>query len=304
MDGKRYNNLSSELRRVFGEKIGKLAIDGGFTCPNRDGSLGYRGCIYCGESGSGEFTRKNISISEQIKLQINDCYEKWGTKKHIAYFQSFTNTYATLDRLKESYEEALMNPGIVGLAIATRPDCLPTSVLDYLEELNKKTYLWIELGLQTIHPDTASLIRRRYPLSVYDETAERLKERELRAVTHLILGLPGETSNKMLESVEHVAKTRTWGIKLHSLYIQRDTDLYGLYNKDPFPIMDKEEYVKLVSEALTRLPEEMVIHRITGDGDKKLLFKPEWSADKLGVISSIDKYMKENDLKQGCRFKL
>lgn len=304
MDGKRYNNLSSELRRVFGEKIGKLAIDGGFTCPNRDGSLGYRGCIYCGESGSGEFTRKNISISEQIKLQIDDCYEKWGTKKHIAYFQSFTNTYATLDRLKESYEEALMNPGIVGLAIATRPDCLPTSVLDYLEELNKKTYLWIELGLQTIHPDTASLIRRRYPLSVYDETVERLKERELRAVTHLILGLPGETSNKMLESVEHVAKTRTWGIKLHSLYIQRDTDLYGLYNKDPFPLMDKEEYVKLVSEALTRLPEEMVIHRITGDGDKKLLFKPEWSADKLGVISSIDKYMKENDLKQGCRFKL
>lgn len=304
MDGKRYNNLSSELRRVFGEKIGKLAIDGGFTCPNRDGSLGYRGCIYCGESGSGEFTRKNISISEQIKLQIDDCYEKWGTKKHIAYFQSFTNTYATLDRLKESYEEALMNPGIVGLAIATRPDCLPTSVLDYLEELNKKTYLWIELGLQTIHPDTASLIRRRYPLSVYDETVERLKERELRAVTHLILGLPGETRDKMLESVEHVAKTRTWGIKLHSLYIQRDTDLYGLFKKDPFPIMDKEEYVKLVSEALTRLPEEMVIHRITGDGDKKLLFKPEWSADKLGVISSIDKYMKENDLKQGCRFKL
>lgn len=304
MDGKRYNNLSSELRRVFGEKIGKLAIDGGFTCPNRDGSLGYRGCIYCGESGSGEFTRKNISISEQIKLQINDCYEKWGTKKHIAYFQSFTNTYTTLDRLKESYEEALMNPGIVGLAIATRPDCLPTSVLDYLEELNKKTYLWIELGLQTIHPDTASLIRRRYPLSVYDETVERLKERELRAVTHLILGLPGETRDKMLESVEHVAKTRTWGIKLHSLYIQRDTDLYGLFKKDPFPIMDKEEYVRLVSEALTRLPEEMVIHRITGDGDKKLLYKPEWSADKLGVISSIDKYMKENDLKQGCRFEL
>lgn len=304
MDGKRYNNLSSELRRVFGEKIGKLAIDGGFTCPNRDGSLGYRGCIYCGESGSGEFTRKNISISEQIKLQINDCYEKWGTKKHIAYFQSFTNTYTTLDRLKESYEEALMNPGIVGLAIATRPDCLPTSVLDYLEELNKKTYLWIELGLQTIHPDTANLIRRGYPLSVYDETVERLKERELRAVTHLILGLPGETRDKMLESVEHVAKTRTWGIKLHSLYIQRDTDLYGLFKKDPFPIMDKEEYVRLVSEALTRLPEEMVIHRITGDGDKKLLYKPEWSADKLGVISSIDKYMKENDLKQGCRFEL
>lgn len=304
MDGKRYNNLSSELRRVFGEKVAKLAIDGGFTCPNRDGRLGNRGCIYCGESGAGEFTYKRVSVSDQIRCQIKDGYEKWRTTTHIAYFQSFTNTYAPLDRLKELYEEALKNPGIVGLAIATRPDCLPDEVLNYLEELSKRTYLWIELGLQSIHQDTASLIRRRYPLSVYDDTIEKLKKRKLKTVTHLILGLPGETSEKMLESVEHVAKTGTWGIKLHSLYIQRDTDLYGLYKKDPFPIMDKEEYVRIVSEALTLLPEDMVIHRITGDGDKSLLYKPEWSADKLGVISSIDKYMKENDIKQGCRFKL
>lgn len=304
MDGKRYTNLSSELRRVFGEKVGKLALDGGFTCPNRDGRLGNRGYIYCGERGAGEFTHKKIPISEQIRFQTLDNYKKWGASKYIAYFQSFTNTYAPLDRLKELYDEALANPGIVGLAIATRPDCLPEDVLDYLEELNRRTYLWVELGLQTIHQDTASLIRRRYPLSAYDEAVEKLKERKLRTVTHLILGLPGETSEKILESVDHVAKTGTWGIKLHSLYIQRDTDLYGLYKKDPFPLMDKEDYVKLASEALTRLPEDMVVHRITGDGEKSLLYKPEWSADKLGVISSIDRYMKENNLKQGCRFKL
>ncbi len=304
MDGKRYNSLSGELKRYFGDKVGKIAIDGGFTCPNRDGRLGNRGCIYCGERGSGEFTHQGISISEQIARQIVDNAEKWKTKRHIAYFQSFTNTYATLDRLKELYEEALKIPGIVGLAIATRPDCIPEDVLDYLEDLNRRTYLWVELGLQTIHKETAALIRRRYQLSVYDDAVERLSKRGIRTVTHLILGLPGETRDKIMESVDHVAKTRTWGIKLHSLYIQRDTDLYGLYKKDPFPIMGKMEYVELVSEALSRLPEEMVVHRVTGDGDKRLLHKPEWSADKLSVLSSIDRYMKENEIRQGSNFKL
>ncbi len=303
-DGKRYNNLSGELKRILGEKTGKLSIDGGFTCPNRDGHLGDKGCLFCGERGAGEFTIETLEIAEQIKNQMNIARRKWNVNKFIAYFQSFTNTYAPLEKLKELYEKALDQEGVAGLAIATRPDCLPTQVLDYLEELNKRTFLWVELGLQTIHPESHRLLRTGYGLKTYEDAIYELKKRGIKVVTHLILGLPGETFDQMIESVKYVAGTSTWGIKLHSLYIQRDTDLCTMYLEEPFSIMTLDEYVSLIGKALTILPEDMVIHRLTGDGDKSLLFLPEWGKNKLAVISAIDKYLKENDIWQGQSFKL
>ena len=228
-DGKRYNNLSRHLRDTFGGKVAKLSIDGGFSCPNRDGHKGDRGCIFCGELGAGEFASRLGSVQDQIDEQIRLLGNKWRTDKYIAYFQSFTNTYASVERLKEVFEPVLEHPGIVGIAIATRPDCLQKEVLDYLSQLNQRTFLWVELGLQTIHEATASLIRRGYPLETYDNAVEQLKERDIRVVTHLILGLPYETREMIIQSARHVGKNGSWGIKLHSLYIQRDTDLYTMF---------------------------------------------------------------------------
>ena len=299
-DGKRYNNLSRHLRDTFGGKVAKLSIDGGFSCPNRDGHKGDRGCIFCGELGAGEFASRLGSAQDQIDEQIRLLGNKWRTDKYIAYFQSFTNTYASVERLKEVFEPVLEHPGIVGIAIATRPDCLQKEVLDYLSQLNQKTFLWVELGLQTIHEATASLIRRGYPLETYDNAVEQLKDRDIRVVTHLILGLPYETREMIIQSAWHVGKNGSWGIKLHSLYIQRDTDLYTMFLEKPFPLFTMEEYVETVAQVISVLPEKMVVHRITGDGDKSLLHEPKWSMDKLRVIASIDKKLKEMDISQGC----
>lgn len=299
-DGKRYNNLSRHLRDTFGGKVAKLSIDGGFSCPNRDGHKGDRGCIFCGELGAGEFASRLGSAQDQIDEQIRLLGNKWRTDKYIAYFQSFTNTYASVERLKEVFEPVLEHPGIVGIAIATRPDCLQKEVLDYLSQLNQRTFLWVELGLQTIHEATASLIRRGYPLETYDNAVEQLKDRDIRVVTHLILGLPYETREMIIQSARHVGKNGSWGIKLHSLYIQRDTDLYTMFLEKPFPLFTMEEYVETVAQVISVLPEKMVVHRITGDGDKSLLHEPKWSMDKLRVIASIDKKLKEMDISQGC----
>ncbi len=298
-DGKRYNNLSGYLRQVFGGKVAKLSIDGGFSCPNRDGHKGDRGCIFCGERGAGEFASRAGTLEKQLNEQIDLLSQKWKTDKYIAYFQSFTNTYAPVDKLKEIFEPLLKHPGVVGIAIATRPDCLPDDVLEYLADLNRRTYLWVELGLQTIHEDTAKLIRRGYPLKTYEEAIEALRNRNIKTVTHLIIGLPNETREQILQSAIYVAKTGTWGIKLHSMYIQKDTDLYEMYLREPFPLMTREEYVELVTEIVAILPEEMVVHRITGDGDRTLLHEPQWSRDKLKVIASIDKRLKELHIRQG-----
>jgi len=299
-DGKRYNNLSGYLRDTFGGKVVKLSIDGGFSCPNRDGHKGDRGCIFCGEMGAGEFASRIGSVQDQMDDQIKLLGDKWNTDSYIAYFQSFTNTYAPVQRLKEVFEPVLDHPGIVGIAIATRPDCLPEEVLEYFSQLNERTFLWVELGLQTIHQETASLIRRGYALETYENAVKELKKREIRVVTHLIVGLPYESREMMLESASFVGKTGTWGIKLHSLYIQRDTDLYTMYLEEPFPLLTMEEYVETIAEIISILPESMVVHRITGDGDKSLLHEPKWSGDKLRVISSIDKRLKEMDISQGC----
>ena len=241
---KRYNTLNEELKREFGQKVMKLSIDGGFTCPNRDGTIGIKGCIFCGEEGSGEFAGSRfVSIKEQVEDQKELLSKKWNTDKYIIYFQNFTNTYGSIEKLRNLYYEAINIAGVVGLAIATRPDCLDEDILNLLSELNSKTYLWIELGLQTIHEATAKFIRRGYPLSTYDKAIERLKSRNIRVVTHIILGLPHESKEEILETVKYVANTNTWGIKLHSLYIQKDTDLYRYYTNNPFKIMSKDEYV-------------------------------------------------------------
>lgn len=301
---KRYNSLNDELKRQFGQKVMKLSIDGGFTCPNRDGTVGHRGCIFCGEEGSGEFAgSRHDPIRLQVENQKKLLAKKWNTDKYIIYFQNFTNTYGPVERLRRLYYEALSIEGVVGLAIATRPDCLSEEVLDLLSEINEKSYLWIELGLQTIHEKSASFIRRGYPLKVYDEAIENLKARNIRVVSHVILGLPGESREEILETVNYVGNTQTWGIKLHSLYIQRDTDLYRYYLKNPFPIMSKEEYVSLVVDCLRILPPNMVIHRLTGDCKKELLYEPKWTLDKLSVISSIDKELKIRQTYQGEKYK-
>ena len=303
-DGKRYTTLNLELKKIFNEKTIKLSLDGGFSCPNRDGSIHDKGCIFCGERGSGEFTRQDLEISFQANKQIEILSKKWDTDKYIAYFQSFTNTYDSVGNLEIIYNQALAIPGVVGLSIATRPDCLSKDILDYLDLLNKKTFLWVELGLQTIHEKTADLIRRGYTLDVYDNAVSELKKRGIRVVTHAIIGLPYEEKGDILETCAYISSKNLWGIKLHSLYIQRDTDLYNFYLNKPFKIFTKEEYVDIITEIIRILPRDLVIHRLTGDGDKSLLFKPEWSKNKLGVISSIDKALKERNIYQGDKLKL
>ncbi|NMB28046.1 MAG: TIGR01212 family radical SAM protein [Tissierellia bacterium] len=297
---KRYHTLNYELRKEFGQKVMKLSLDGGFTCPNRDGTIGNRGCIFCGEEGSGEFAgSRTLSIEEQIWQQKKFLSNKWNTDKYIAYFQNFTNTYSSYEDLRDKYFEAISQEGVVGLAIATRPDCMSKQVLELLTELNQKTYLWIELGLQTIHESTAKFIRRGYALEIYERAIQELKDRNIKVVTHLIFGLPGESKKDILNSVKHLANTDTWGVKFHLLYIQKGTDLYQYYFKYPFPILNREEYISLVVDGLELLPKEMVVHRLTGDGKRDLLFEPRWSLDKLKVLSGIDKEFKSRNSYQG-----
>lgn len=302
---KRYHTLNYELRKIFEQKVIKLSLDGGFTCPNRDGTIGRRGCIFCGEEGSGEFAgSRALDINEQIKEQKEFMSNKWDTDKYIAYFQNFTNTYSFCEDLKEKYYAALSEEGIVGLAIATRPDCLSEEVLHLLDEINKKTYLWVELGLQTIHERTAKFIRRGYPLKVYSEAIKELGKRGIKVVTHLIFGLPTEFRRDILDSIKYVADTNTWGVKFHLLYIQKGTDLYNYYIKNPFHLLNRDEYISLVVDGLELLPKNMVIHRVTGDGKRDLLYGPRWSLDKLKVLSGIDRELKTRNSYQGKKYGL
>ena len=302
LSGKRYNTLNDELFHEFGEKVSKIAIDGGFTCPNRDGTISDLGCLFCNEKGSGDFTSSLYDIDREINNQIEINKRKWNTNKFIAYFQAFTNTYADVETLKKKYESCLGREDVVGLAIATRPDCFNKEIYDYLEELNNRIFLWIELGLQTVNETTSRLINRGYNLDIYENCIAELKKRNIKVVTHLIFGLPYEDKTDMLKSVKYVANTNTWGIKFHSLYIQTDSRLYDYYLKNKFNLLTKEEYVDTVALAISYLPKEMVIHRLTGDPNKKLLYKPEWCLNKLSVISSIDKRLKELDLYQGLNY--
>lgn len=297
---KRYHNLDYEMKQTFGQKIIKLSLDGGFTCPNRDGLISDKGCIFCSEMGTGEFAgRRNLSITEQIAQQKQMLSTKWPSGKYIAYFQNFTNTYAPEEKLQELYLEALSATDIVGLAVATRPDCLPPKVVDLLGNLAEANYLWVELGLQTIHKSSATFIRRGYDLDCFIDAVNRLKEKNIRVVVHLILGLPGESTEDMLETVKFIGNLGVWGVKLHLLHILRGTDLYEYYRLNPFPLLSREQYISIVCDALELLPPSVVVHRVTGDGAKYLLEAPKWSLDKLRVLSGIDKELATRDSYQG-----
>jgi len=301
---KRFHSLNYELRKTFKEKVFKLSLDGGFTCPNRDGKIGTKGCLFCNERGSGDFTgSRNNSISTQIIEQKNLLSTKWPNGKYIAYFQNFTNTYASVELLKSKYYEALSNSNIVGLAIATRPDCLSYDVLELLNEINNKTYLWIELGLQTINEDSALLIRRGYNNTVFEHALNELRLRNINVVVHTILGLPYETTNDMFNTINYIAHSDIQGIKFHLLHILYNTDLYDFYMSNKFKLLSQDEYINLIVDFLELLPPNIVIHRTTGDAPKNSLFAPLWSANKRAVLNGIDKELKNRNSYQGFNYK-
>jgi len=282
-----YITVNEYLKQKYGEKVYKVSINGGFTCPNRDGTSGIGGCIFCSGMGSGDFApTADLSVTEQIEAGIKQTKAKNPTK-FIAYFQAFTNTYAPVEKLERLYTEALDHPSIVGISIATRPDCLPDEVLELIKRLNRIKPVWVELGLQTVKEETAEYIRRGYPLSVYDEAVKKLKNIGVEVITHVILGLPGETREDMLKTVDHVAKSGATGIKLQLLHVIKGTDLEKDYNAGFFRCMSMEEYVSLIKDCIDILPRKMIIHRMTGDGDKRTLVAPLWSADKKRVLNAL-----------------
>ena len=290
----KYTTLNSYLKERFGCKVYKLALDGGFTCPNRDGTLGDRGCIFCSRGGSGDFAEdRRLSITEQIERGKEKVSAKINDGKYIAYFQAFTNTYAPVEVLKAKSSEAIAHPDIVALSVATRPDCLGDDVLDLLNELNDTKPVFIELGLQTIHDRSAEYIRRGYPLEVYDKAVCDLHKRNINVVTHLILGLPGESEKDILKSVKYACE-RTDGIKLQLLHILEGTDLADEYRKGKVEVMTLDEYCDLIVKCVKNIPEHVVIHRLTGDGAKRDLIAPLWSADKKKVINTINKALSKS----------
>lgn len=296
----RYYSLNDFFKEHFGKKIYKVSLDGGFTCPNRDGTLSRTGCIFCSEKGSGDFAgKRGDDIYNQIEEQLKLIKKKFPTGEVIAYFQNFTNTYADVEYLREIYEKALSHPRVIGLAIATRPDCLNDEVISLLSELNKKTFLWIELGLQTINDKVATIINRQYPLETYTKATEKLRENNIRFVTHIIIGLPGENEDDPLKTAIYAEKCGTWGVKIHLLHILKNTRLEYMYNRNEIKLQKKSEYVKKVVKILENLSYNIVIHRITGDGNKNDLVGPMWSANKRDVLNSINKYMKEGNIYQG-----
>lgn len=302
-DGKRYHSLDYELKKSFGEKIYKLSLNGGMTCPNRDGTIGYGGCIFCSAGGSGDFASdKNLSITQQIEAEKERMKEKRTARKYIAYFQAFTNTYAPVSYLRKVFTEAIRHPDIVILSIATRPDCLSEEILALLTELNKEKPVWVELGLQTIHDSTAEFIRRGYPLSCFESALAQLNARQLPVITHVILGLPHESEKMMLDTVSYLAHRKIQGIKLQLLHILKHTDLAGYYENSDFSALSLEKYVQLVLSSLELLPPEIVIHRITGDGPKNLLIAPSWSTSKRFVLNTIHKEMALRDSWQGKNY--
>ena len=286
-----YRTLNDHYREKFGCKVYKLSIDAGFTCPNRDGTLGTKGCIFCSEYGGGEFAQGACaSIEEQLdraKARVRQKNGKDG--KYIAYFQSFSNTYAPVERLRQLYIDAMKPEDIVGLAIGTRPDCLGEDVVALLAELNQIKPISVELGLQTIHEATARYIRRGYPLAVYDEAVKRLKAAGIEVVTHLILGLPGETEEMAMQSTCHAVQAGTDGVKFHLLHVLRNTDLEKDYQKGLFRCLELEEYAQILKQCLSVLPDTVVVHRITGDGAKRDLVAPLWSGDKKRVLNYLNR---------------
>ena len=289
----KYTSLNQYLQERFGTKVYKLSLDGGFTCPNRDGTLGTKGCIFCSDGGSGDFAEsRELSIPKQIELAKQRVSKKIKSGKYIAYFQAFTNTYDSVERLRELYTQAMEQDDIVALSIATRPDCLGDDVLELLCELNKIKPIFVELGLQTTNEETAKYIRRGYSLDVYDEAVKNLHKIGINVVTHIIIGLPGETKEDMLKSVEYVCQ-KTDGIKLQLLHILKNTDLEKEYNAGKIKVLTLDEYCDIICDCIKIIPKSVVIHRLTGDGAKKDLIAPLWSADKKNVLNTLNRRISE-----------
>lgn len=302
-DGKRYYTWNRYLRNEFGKKVYKVALDASFDCPNRDGTVAFGGCTFCSAAGSGDFAGNKVDPIpvqfEQIKAKME---HKWKNGLTMAYFQAYTNTHAPLPVLKEKFEAALACEGVMGLSIATRPDCLPDDVVEYLAELNERTYLWVELGLQTVHEKTANLINRAHDYATYVEGVNKLRKHGIRVVTHIINGLPLEDYDMMMETAREVAKLDVQGIKIHLLHLLKGTPMVKQYEKGMLEFMDQGEYVQLVADQLEILPPDMIIHRITGDGPIDLMIGPMWSVNKWEVLNGIDAELERRGSWQGKRY--
>jgi hypothetical protein len=297
---KRYHTWNYHLRQLFCEKVFKVPLDGGFTCPNRDGKAAVGGCTFCSARGSGDFAgERRMALEKQFAEVKERMHAKWPSAKYIGYFQAFSNTYAPVRELRDMYELILRQEGVVGLSIATRPDCLPDDVVEYLAELNERTYLWVELGLQTIHEHTQQLINRGHDYQCYLDGVEKLRKHNIRVCSHIIYGLPGETQEEMMETARAVAHLDVQGLKIHLLHLLRNTPMVKQYEQGLLQFLTQEEYTKLVVGTLEILPPEMIVHRITGDGPADLLIGPMWSRKKWEVLNGINAEMAKRNTWQG-----
>jgi radical SAM protein (TIGR01212 family) len=300
---KRYNAFSEELKRVFGCRVQRISLDAGFNCPNRDGTLDTGGCIFCGGHGSGSHgIIRELTVSEQIEHGKEVMRRKYKAQQFIAYLQAYSNTYAPLDHLKSLYTEALQVPDVVGLIIATRPDCLPDEVLDHLSSLNSQTYLWLELGIQSIHDGSLDFINRHHDHACSVDAVQRAKSKKLRVCAHVILGLPGETREEMLAMAEEMNRLGVDGIKLHLLHVMKGTALAEMYGRGEITVLDRDEYAGLVCDFLERLDPRILIHRLTGDGGHDDLVAPLWSLKKFEILNLIDAELEQRGTRQGSSF--
>jgi hypothetical protein len=298
-----YYTVNDFYREKFGAKVFKIALNGNFTCPNRDGTLSTKGCLFCSESGSGDFAGdKNKPLSTQFSEIKSIMTKKWSEGKFIAYFQANTNTYAPLETLKTLFEAALtLDPDLVGIDIATRPDCLSDEIMHYLSDLNHRTFLTVELGLQTIHPQTALLINRGYELSSFLDAVRRLRQEQIHTVVHVINGLPGETKEMMIQTTDYLNRLDIQGIKLHMLFIAKNAPIARFYEEHPFSVLTLPEYVQIVCDQVERLRPDLILYRLTGDAPKALLIAPLWTMKKFVVNNEIDKEMRKRHSFQGSK---
>ncbi|GFI43744.1 hypothetical protein IMSAGC018_01419 [Lachnospiraceae bacterium] len=300
VDLNRYYSLNDYLKQTYGEKVYKISLNAGMTCPNRDGTVGSRGCIFCSAGGSGDFAAdKNLSVTEQLEQGRARIAGKYNGSSYIAYFQAYTNTYAPTAHLRNIFTEALRHPNIRILDIATRPDCLEPDVLELLEDLNRIKPVWVELGLQTIHPETAAFIRRGYELPVFAKAVQNLRARRIPVIVHTILGLPGEDLAHQLATVRYLNTLDIQGVKFQLLHILKHTDLALYYQEHPFRLPDMEEYFHILGRCLCTLRPDLVVHRLTGDGPKSLLIAPLWTGNKRQVLNRLHAYLQEHDIWQG-----
>ena len=302
-DQHHYNTLDEYLKAKYHAKVFKVALNGDFSCPNRDGTISNKGCIFCSEKGSGDFAGdKHDSLEVQFNTVKNIILKKWPQALYIVYFQANTNTYAPLAKLKQLFEKAItLDPKIVAISIATRPDCLSEEIIAYLNDLNKRIPVWIELGLQTIHKETAKFINRGYSLSIFEKAVQDLRKCHINTIVHIINGLPNETKEMMIETVKYLNHLDIQGVKIHSLFILKNTILGNIYQNNPFKVLSQEEYVDIVCEQIAYLKQNIIIHRLNGDAPKDLLIAPWWSVKKFVVMNEIDKEMKRRNYYQGCK---